>query len=110
MEITEDLAQEEHERWRTNGLGGKVPVTVNSNNILEEAGFGRWNWILLGLCYTSCVLASSNHLSIIYLAYSPDFFFVTDGEIQNTLTMGAGRLLRRMAFRTHTSMTLLFSK
>merc|ERR1712123_2458 len=80
MEITEDLAQEAHERGRTNGLGGKVPVTVNSNDILEEAGFGRWNWILLGLCYTSCVLASSNHLSIIYLAYSPDFFFVTDGE------------------------------
>merc|ERR1712123_413915 len=81
MEITEDLAQEEHERGRSNGLSGKVPVTVNSNDILEEAGFGRWNWILLGLCYTSCVLASSNHLSIIYLAYSPDFFFVTDGEI-----------------------------
>jgi len=44
------------------------------NDLLSQTGgFGRWNWMLVGLCYISCLLAASNHLSIIFTAFSPPF-------------------------------------
>eukprot|EP00092_Neocalanus_flemingeri_P035998 GFUD01039196.1.p1 GENE.GFUD01039196.1~~GFUD01039196.1.p1 ORF type:complete len:521 (-),score=88.36 GFUD01039196.1:44-1606(-) len=52
----------------------KSSTPVSFNDLLSQTGgFGKWNWTLLTLCYISCVLAASNHLSIIYTAYSSAF-------------------------------------
>lgn len=56
---------------------------ITFNDLLTQiGGFGRWNWMLLGFSYISCLLAATSHLSIIYLAYSPHFGIQTNKDGQ----------------------------
>merc|ERR1712179_158957 len=61
----------------TENVDRKEQTTFN-DLLIQIGGFGRWNWIFLGFSYISCLLAATSHLSIIYLAFSPDFRLLTD--------------------------------
>ena len=92
------------------------PIKKSDNNqpieqIIEiTGGLGRWQAFLIALTMWSCVVAATNHMSILFLGAAPDFHCTDNPDHNDKCSDSFGKTCQNFTYETDEIQSSLVTK